>query len=266
MSHDRSVTGSLAWIARQTRPDLAYRVSRLQSSVKSATVATLCDANAVVQLAHKGDQVKLRFPQGHLKWDEVGVITITDASFSNEKDYKSQQGRCHFLGDHSEIKDANCSRYRVMPLSFSSTTIRRVCRSTLQAETYALQHGLETGDKLRGVLAEIKGQIRSLKTWETDARSCIPHLAMTGCRSLSDHLASEVLAKVSDKRLGIELQSIHESYWNEGEKTWEKYPNGGDKLQWVATHTMISDCLTKSMKPDFIVRVLSECMYKVQKQ
>ena len=262
----RSVTGSLAWIARQTRPDLAYRVSRLQSSIKNASVATLADANAVVQLAHKGDQVKLRFPRGHLNWNDVGVITITDASFSNEKDYKSQQGRCHFLGDRAEIKDTHCYRYRVMPLSFSSTTIRRVCRSTLQAETYALQNGLETGDKLRGVLVEIKGQIRSMKTWELDVRSCVPHLSMTDCRSLSDHLASEILAKVSDKRLGIELQSIHESFWSEGEKTWTLYPKGGDRLQWIATHTMISDCLTKSMKPDFIVRVLYECMYKVQKQ
>ena len=105
----RSVTGSLAWVARQTRPDLAYRVSRLQSSIKNATVGTLCDANAVVQLAHKGDQVRLRFPCGHLKWDEVGLITITDASFSNEQNYRSQQGRCHFLGDLTEIKSSNCN-------------------------------------------------------------------------------------------------------------------------------------------------------------
>ena len=210
--------------------------------------------------------MKLRFLRGHIKWDEVGVITITDASFSNEKGYKSQQGRCHFFGDLAGIKDNNCNKYRVMPLSFSSTTIRRVCRSTLQAETYALQSGFETGDKLRGVLVESKVQIRSMKTWEADARSCVPHLSMTDCRSLSDHLASEILAKVSDKRFGIELQSIHESFWNEGEKTWTLHPKGGDRLQWIATHTMTSDCLTKSMKPDFIIRVLSECMYKVQRQ
>ena len=44
------------------------------------------------------------------------------------------------------------------------------------------------------------------------------------------------------------------------------YPNGGDRLQWIATFTMISDCLTKSMTPDFMIRVLSECMYKVRKR
>ena len=262
----RSITGSLAWISRQTRPDLGYRVSRLQSSIKDATVSTLADANAVVVLAHKGHDVALCFPAAHLQWSEVGVITVTDASFSNEKNYKSQQGRIHFLGDLKEIKDDKTTTYKVMPLSFGSTTIKRVCRSTLQAETYSLQNGLETGDKLRGVIAEIKGKIRSLKTWEDDARECIPHLAMTDCRSLSDHLNQEVLAKVSDKRLGIELQGIHENLWQEGRPTWIAFENGGDKLIWIATSTMVSDCLTKSMKPDLLLRVLKECHYTVQKQ
>ena len=89
----RSVTGSLAWLTRQTRPDLGYRVSRLQSSISGATVAVLVDANAVVQLAQQGIENKLVFPGGHLTWGEVGIITEADASFSNEKNYKSQQGR-----------------------------------------------------------------------------------------------------------------------------------------------------------------------------
>ena len=89
----RSVTGSLAWLTRQTRPDLGYRVSRLQSSISGATVAVLVDANAVVQLAQQGIENKLVFPGGHLTWGEVGIITEADASFSNEKNYRSQQGR-----------------------------------------------------------------------------------------------------------------------------------------------------------------------------
>ena len=68
-------------------------------------------------------------------------------------------------------------------------------------ETYSLQHGLEAGDKLRGVLAEVKGQISSLKTWEVDARSCVPHLAFTDCCSLSDHLASEILAESEQQEI-----------------------------------------------------------------
>ena len=37
----RSVVGSLSWIARQARPDILYQVSRLQSSIKAATVSNL---------------------------------------------------------------------------------------------------------------------------------------------------------------------------------------------------------------------------------
>ena len=260
----RSVTGSLAWVARQTRPDLGYRVSRLQSSISGATVAILHDANAVVQLAQQGIENKLIFPGGHLTWGEVGIITVTDASFSNEKNYKSQQGRFHFLGDINEIKDPKTTSYRVMPLGFASSTIRRVCRSTLQCEAYSLQAGQESGDKLRGALAELMGQLDSMKTWLDDSRSCIPQLMLSDCRSLTDHLASEVLGRVADKRLGIELQSIHESLWQDGRRTWDMHQ--GDIVTWIATGTMVSDALTKSMRPDLIIRVLKECIYRVQKK
>ena len=37
----RSVVGSLAWVARQGRPDLAYRVSYLQTAINGATVGLL---------------------------------------------------------------------------------------------------------------------------------------------------------------------------------------------------------------------------------
>ena len=47
----RSVVGSLNWIARQARPDILYRVSKLQSSIKGATVSTLKEANKVLELA-----------------------------------------------------------------------------------------------------------------------------------------------------------------------------------------------------------------------
>ena len=265
MTRLRSVTGSLAWVARQGRPDLGYRVSRLQSSVKDATVATLTEANRVVDLAHNGmDFVKLRFPPNHLIWEELALLTVTDASFANEGGMKSQQGRIHLLTDMTEAKDPTNNVFRVLPVAFSSTTIRRVCRSTLQAETYSLQNGLEAGDKIRGALAELKGQLRGISNWEEDARQCIPHLYMTDCRSLQEHLDQETPNRVTDKRLGIELLSIHDNLWREGSRTWNTMRNGGDKVLWISTATMLSDCLTKSMKPDLLVKVLRECVYRVE--
>ena len=135
--------GSLSWVARQGRPDIQYLVSRLQTSVKGATVETLKEANRVVTIAQSTmSEVKLVFPARWIDWDHIGVLTFSDASFCNEAGYKSQQGRVHFIADAREMKKGT-SAYRVYPLAFNSTTIKRVCRATLQAETYSLQAALE---------------------------------------------------------------------------------------------------------------------------
>eukprot|EP00435_Cladocopium_sp_Y103_P068333 s119_g31.t1 len=260
----RSVVGSLAWIARQCRPDIAYRVSRLQSSIKGATVATLLEANRVVALASQGiGEVKLRFPEHTLQWNRIGLLVVTDASFSGEAGLRSQQGKMIFRADSKQLKDNERTAFSVLPLAFGSSTIRRVCRSTLQAETYSLQSGLEHADKLRGLLSELRGKIHDIRTWEAVSRDSIPMLAMSDCRSLTDHLAVEVPAKVVDKRLGIELLSIHQNLWHGNQKTWVSKPHGGDHVTWIATHSMIADCLTKSMKPDLLLLVLRTLVYSV---
>ena len=45
----RSVIGSLAWIARQVRPELCYQTSKLQSVVATAQVKHLEHCNKVLQ-------------------------------------------------------------------------------------------------------------------------------------------------------------------------------------------------------------------------
>ena len=129
----------------------------------------------------------------------IAIRTITDPSFAGEDGHKSQQGRVHFVVDYDEAKSDHRNTYRPLILAFSSTAVRRVCRSTLQAETYSLQNGLESGDRLHGGLAELKGCIRSLKSWEADSREAIAHPAMTDCRSLPDHLNQEVPCSTLDR-------------------------------------------------------------------
>ena len=97
-------------------------------------------------------------------------------------------------------------------------------RTTLQAKTYSLQSGIESGDKIRALIAETKGCLRNRKDWEPVMRSCVPHLQYSDCRSLCDHLDTETLAKVSYKRLGIELAAIHENLWQGPQRTWNIFP------------------------------------------
>ena len=45
----RSVTQSLAWIARPTRLDLSYRISKIQSTFENACVKDLRECNRIVE-------------------------------------------------------------------------------------------------------------------------------------------------------------------------------------------------------------------------
>ena len=42
---EKKLRSSLSWIARQARPDISYRVSKVQSSIRGSTVSTLKEAN-----------------------------------------------------------------------------------------------------------------------------------------------------------------------------------------------------------------------------
>ena len=223
----RSVIGSLSWIARQGPPDLSYRVSRLQTMVKGATK----EANKVVDLATGGLDVCIRYPTGMYDFNDLGVVTVTDASFAGEPGMKSQQGRMHFLCPSSQIRDPKCEQFTVLPIPFASTAIRRVCRATL---------------------------------WHDQSRRKVPHLLLTDCRSLHDHLNADVPATVSDKRLQIELNAMRQSLFKDtGARSTDVFPEGGDRLRWIETSTMIADALTKSMKPAFLLRVLLDGEYRV---
>ena len=98
------------------------------------------------------------------------------------------------------------------------------------------------------------------------ARSCIPHLAMTDCRSLFDYLDAQVLAKASDRRLGIELRAIHENIWVNGRRAWVVHPNG-----WRSSGLGSNPCHGCGLSDEVyetrpLLRVLPDCLQSVQKQ
>ena len=72
-----------------------------------------------MELAIKGiNDVHLTFPVGWIERRKVGVLTVTDASFSGEAGLKSQQGRVHFLASIDDMKDLGCTTFKVYPIGF----------------------------------------------------------------------------------------------------------------------------------------------------
>ena len=103
-------------------------------------------------------------------WDDVVVATISDASFCQEQDqhdgitknFKSQQACITALAPGNAL---NVEKMLIHPLSWSSTRIRRVCRSTLMAEAYALSNTVEHGLRTRATIVDMRGQL-NIRQWE----------------------------------------------------------------------------------------------------
>ena len=155
----------------------------------------------------------------------------------------------HYLTNLSDILDPNGKEHPFQLIGFASTTLKRVCRATLQAESYALQGATESGARIRALILETPGKLESLRNWHEESIKQMAHFYFSDCRSLVDHLLSPAPRKVQDKRLGIEHAALRQSIFRDGELTSVKFHPYGDHLRWVETARMLADCLTKSMKP-----------------
>jgi hypothetical protein len=232
----------------------------LQSAGKAPTLATLKLANKTVEIAKDHSKQGIRYGAGVVDWDNMIIVAMADASHSNELEvigtkteaYRSQSGRLLMLASPSILKGDELQYHLI---SWSSTIIRRVCRSTMQAETYSMSNMIEEGDKFRAGLVDAINGITPT-AWEREASEKMRMRWLTDCRSLHDALKKPVMGKIADKRLGIELAALRQSIWRNkdhstaniqaqddlpGDHEWT------DRVQWIDTEVMAADALTKLM-------------------
>ena len=269
-SQMRGVLGSLGWICRLCRPELSYRTSALQGRQSSPTVGDLVDTNKLLSSAQKTSDNGIRFHKRTFDFNDSVILSITDASHAAEihtgingrdKGYRSQGGRMIFLANKMPSLDEPA---QVHLLEWSSTTLKRVCRSTLQAETLSSMLGSESAQHLRAALygslcPKPPGRDES---WAISACDFKEINWLTDCRSLVDYMSSTVGSAVSDKRLAIDLTTLKQELWRpKGSITGDPASQPGmpvdakDKMFWVSTRDMVCDALTKSMKWDAVRNV-----------
>ena len=183
----RGITGRLNWASGISRPDIGYNVSEMSSVIKNARVKDLLKANKTLKYLNN-THTNIKFPKmSSLK--DLKIVMYSDASFMNLSDGGSQGGFVVFLSDN---KDTCC------PLSWKSTKIKRIVRSTLAAETLAFTEGADTAYLMSKIVGEII----------TGKESMIPIHCMTDNKSLFD--ASQTTNLISDKRLQVEIASIRQ--------------------------------------------------------
>jgi hypothetical protein len=262
----RSIVGSLGWIARQCRPDLSYHVSRLQGAVCKATVKDLKETNAAVDQAHKYADQGLTYNARSISWETAIVVSVTDASFAQEtviepngleKPHRTQKAFMNLLVDPS-ITTSDTAPCHIW--AWRSLTDKRVCRATLQGEAHGLLSGTEMGDRLRAIIADLKGELPDMRNWQEVSSRVMRHLWLSDCESLVSHLKNPKNERLENSRLSIDIQGLKQLLWEKSDGTnldeLEPENIAENAIRWIDTSCMVVDCLTKKMNPDVMLNLL----------
>ena len=222
----------LAWPVRTTLVRHAYLVSDLQQKTARATVADLVRANFVRRelLKAADDNETLTFrPMKGYRMEDTAIVAVYDASFSNEAGMKSQQGYMLF----STQKDSFAAGGEMHFLDWSSSTIKRVVRSTLAAESAAASKCFDRAVYLRVIMAEaIKGPAVRGWRWQ-DLCHEVPMIFVSDCRSMVEHIR-KTGASTDEKRVDMDLADLRAGV------------DAVDLVVWIPTQKMVADCLTKA--------------------
>ena len=182
----RSSIGQLSWVAKQTRPDIAFEVCKMSVGLKNATGASIKFANKTIRKL-QNDKYSMKFPNlGSI--DNLRIVVYSDAAFANMEYAASQGGFIVFL-------EGNCGKRA--PIVWSSRKLRRVARSTSSAEAMSLLDGLGYGLILKTMLKEIFG--KSIN---------IPVIGITDSKNLKDTVYTT--RNIDDKRHKIDICALRD--------------------------------------------------------
>ena len=210
----RSLIGQLNWISNHSRPDLSYDVLQLSNRLKDATVSDIIVANKVISKLQSRD-CSLIFPRlENLK--DANLVLFNDASYANLPDgFSSCGGRIMFLVG----KDNKCC-----PVTWSSTKIKRVVKSSLSAEAMSLVDGIDAAYCVGSLISEVLFD---------ETPNSIPIYGYIDNKSLMENIKSTTL--VSEKRLRVDIAAIQQSV-----------ERGEVIVKWIPCSQQVSDCLTKA--------------------
>ena len=257
----RSVLGSLNWVGRVCRPDISYELSAPQALQKQANVQDLLDCNKLLRYVQETPDVGLFFKYNAVNLENAVLLSITDASYAADNDVaadgrplgnRSHSGRLLCLADPSFLEKGEGDVYVLL---HHSNVLRRVCRSTLQAETLSMVSGMEEAEHFRAVIYGMKYDLTG--DWVTRAMDHTVVHMLTDCRSLEAHLLQSGMGTTSDKRLAIDMSALRQVVWRPPGELYgdplgqDSLPaNGTTKVEWIETGSMAADALTKKMRSE----------------
>ena len=215
----RSVTGSLQWLAGQTRPDAAA-ITSLSNKGRETTTKELSELYEFIKVVKLTESLGLSYYP--VPWNRATTIVgYSDSSWANAPGHKSQMGVLVMVTS-PECTQKKCP---ASVLDWKSTRSPRVTRSTLASEANAMD---ECADR-----CVFTNYFMTHLLWPEVANDQLKmsHLQATDCRSLYDAVISPA-PSLTEKRTIVTVMSIQD-YLKE------------EQVRWVPTDAMWADALTK---------------------
>ena len=262
ISSARGAVGSLAWLSKEGRPDLAGAASMLAARISTLQVKDLMDINKCIAGAKARRDLQLKFhpiPVADLCWG-----TVTDASWANHKD-GSSQGATAVIAFHRDLLRGE--RAQCTMIWWKSGKLRRKVGSTLAAEAQALLRGL--GDLMwaKAVYHEILDEDFTLEAFKQDVKSKAELVLQS---AEADETLKNSLAVVDAK-------SLYDNMMKDGSQSQDKFTaldvaiarervDGlGVELRWVEHQAMIVDSLTKlNGNKDSMLKLLEDGTFRLE--
>ena len=149
ISKMRGIIGKFRWVTDQTRPDIAYDELELAMNVNKARVKDVKLSTKMVNTL-KNHPIKVLFQK--LRGDEWFLSVFVDASKNTLPDGQSSAMGYIILLTNGHITG---ELRPACPLYWRSTKISRVVNSAMEAETIALEEGLNVAFTLKKEIAMI---------------------------------------------------------------------------------------------------------------
>ena len=221
----RSVTGSIQWLAGQTRPEVAAWVS-LANKGKDTAPADLAQLYQTLDYIRENPNAGLLFQDVAVN-KATTIIGYADSSWANAAKCASQQGSIVMM------TTPHCTQVptKANVIDWRSNRSSRICRSTLAAEAIACDDCVDRAYFVNVTLAEILTGVPPHKDPE---KWKLQQLQVTDCRSLFDAVSAEN-PRTTEKRTYVDIRSIQEFI-------------GVETIFWTPTQLMFADGLTKSTK------------------
>ncbi|CAE7020321.1 hypothetical protein PTTW11_03045 [Pyrenophora teres f. teres] len=159
-----------------------------------------------------------------VKMEDLKLYAMVDASFANNKDMSSQIEYVIILGNEITSSDSSF-KIRSNIVHWSSTKCKRVTRSVLASEIYAMAHGVDIALAIGTTIDMIIDQLSLPK---------VPIVAYTDSRSLYDCLVK--LGTTKEKRLMIDIMALREAYER----------SDLIDIRWIDGRDNLADAMTKA--------------------